>query len=84
MFLSANRLAQLDPLFEIIILAERSVRFLQACGLIVLVLSHVPSWLDVAILCRGDCHGFWECIGFRLALLELRAHLHWITDKTLF
>jgi hypothetical protein len=83
MFLSSSRSIQPDPLLEIIIMAERSVRFLQACWLIVLVLlmSRLGlTWQHYAI---GIATGFGVFSASDLALLELQAHLHLITYETL-
>lgn len=83
MFLSSSRSNQPDPLFEIIILIERSVRFLQACWLIVLVLLMSRLGLTWQYYAVGIAKGFGVYSASDLALLELRAHLHWITDGTL-
>jgi hypothetical protein len=83
MFLSSSRLGQRDPLFEIIILVERSVRFLQACWLIVLVLLMSRLGLTWQYYAVGIATGFGVYSASDLALLELRAHLHLITDGTL-
>ncbi len=83
MFLSSSRSGQRDPLFEIIILVERSVRFLQACWLIVLVLLMSRLGLTWQYYAVGIATGFGVYSASDLALLELRAHLHLITDGTL-
>jgi hypothetical protein len=83
MFLSASRSAQLDPLFETIILLERSVRFLQACWLIVLILLMSRLGLTWQYYAVGITTGFGVYSASDLALLELRAHLHWITNETM-
>jgi len=83
MFLSASRSAQPDPLFETIILLERSVRFLQACWLIVLILLMSRLGLTWQYYAAGITTGFGVYAAADLVLLELRAHLHWITDGTL-
>jgi hypothetical protein len=83
MFLSSSRSIQPDPLLEIIVMAERSVRFLQACWLIVLVLlmSRLGlTWQQYAV---GIATGFGVFSASDLALLELQAHLHLITYETL-
>jgi hypothetical protein len=82
MFLSSSRSGQRDPLFEIIILVERSVRFLQACWLIVLVLLMSRLGLTWQYYAVGIATGFGVYSASDLALLELRAHLHLITDGT--
>src|SRR5260370_7960492 len=83
LFLSSSRSGQRDPLFEIIILVERSVRFLQACWLIVLVLLMSRLGLTWQHYAVGIATGFGVYSASDLALLELRAHLHLITDGTL-
>ena len=81
MFLSSSRSD--PPLLEIIILAERSVRFLQACWLIVLVLLMSRLGLTWQYYAVGIATGFGVYAASDLALLELRAHLHLITGETL-
>ena len=83
MFLSSSRSGQRDPLFEIIILVERSVRFLQACWLIVLVLLMSRLGLTWQYYAVGIATGFGVYSASDLALLELRAHLHLITNEML-
>jgi hypothetical protein len=83
MFLSSNPSGQTDPLFEIIVLAERSVRFLQACGLVVLILLMSRLGLTWQHYAVGIAIGFGVYAASDLVLLELRAHLHKISDKTL-
>lgn len=68
---------------EIIILADRSVRFLQACLLIVLILlmSRLAlTWQHYAV---GIAAGFGVFAASDLALLELQAHLRLISFQTL-
>ena len=83
MFLSASRSARPDPLLETIILAERSVRFLQSCWLVVLVLLMSRLGLTWQYYAVGIATGFGLYSASDLTLLELRVHLHWINDKTL-
>src|SRR3984893_4015370 len=83
MFLSSSRSIQPDPLLEIIIMAERSVRFLQACWLIVLVLLMSRLGLTWQHYAVGIATGFGVFSASDLALLELQAHLHLITYETL-
>ena len=83
MFLSSSPSVQRDPLLEIIILAERSVRFLQACWLIVLVLLMSRLGLTWQYYAVGIATGFGLFSASYLALLELEAHLHLITYETL-
>src|SRR6266446_844993 len=83
MFLSSSPAVQPDPLLEIIILAERSVRFLQACWLIVLVLLMSRLGLTWQYYAVGVATGFGVFSGLYLALLELQTHLHLISEGTL-
>ena len=83
MFLSSSRSIQPDSLLEIIIMAERSVRFLQACWLIVLVLLMSRLGLTWQHYAVGIATGFGVFSASDLALLELQAHLHLITYETL-
>jgi len=83
MFLSSSRSIQPDPLLEIIVMAERSVRFLQACWLIVLVLLMSRLGLTWQHYAVGIATGFGVFSASDLALLELQAHLHLITYETL-
>jgi hypothetical protein len=83
MFLSSSPSVQPDPLLEIIILAERSVRFLQACWLIVLVLLMSRLGLTWQYYAVGIATGFGLFSASYLILLELEAHLHLITYETL-
>src|SRR5882672_8315698 len=83
MFLSASRSSQPDPLFETIILLERSVRFLQACWLIVLILLMSRLGLTWQHYAVGIATGFGVYSASDLALLELRGHLRLITNETL-
>jgi hypothetical protein len=82
MFLSSSRSVLPDPVLEIIILAERSVRFLQACWLIVLVLLMSRLGLTWQYYAVGLATGFGVYSASDLALLELRAHLRLITNET--
>jgi hypothetical protein len=82
MFLSSSQPGQPNALVEIIILVERSVRFLQACLLIVLVLIMSRLGLAWQYHAVGIAAGFGVYSASDLALLELRAHLHLITDET--
>src|SRR5713226_7447322 len=83
MFLSSSRSGEPDPLFETIILVERSVRFLQVCWLIVLVLLMSRLGLTRQYYAIGIATGFGVFSASDLALLELRAHLHLISNTTL-
>jgi hypothetical protein len=83
MFLSSSRSVQASHRIEIIILAERSVRFLQACWLIVLVLLMSRLGLTWQYYAVGIATGFGVFSASYLALLELEAHLHLITYETL-
>jgi hypothetical protein len=83
LFVLAGQSGQPDPLFETIILLERSVRFLQACWLIVLILLMSRLGLTWQYYAAGIAVGFGVYAASDLVLLELRAHLHWIADGTL-
>ncbi len=70
-----------DLAFEWIILTERSARFLQVC-LLILVLALMSrlglTWRNYAL---GIAAGFGVIAALDLTLLELRAHLHLLTDN---
>ena len=83
MFLSSSWSFRPDPVLEIIILAERSVRFLQVCWLIVLVLLMSRLGLTWQYYAVGITTGFGWYAASDLALLELRGHLRLITNETL-
>jgi hypothetical protein len=83
MFLFSNPPVRPNSLFEIIILAERSVRFIQACLLIVLILLMSRLGLTWQYYAVGIATGFGVYSASRLALLELQAHLHLIADRNL-
>jgi hypothetical protein len=83
MFLAPSGSVQADHRLEIIILAERSVRLLQACWLIVLVLLMSRLGLTWQYYAVGIAAGFGLFSAAYLALLELEAHLHLITYETL-
>lgn len=83
MFLSSSRSIEPDPLLEIIVMAERSVRFLQACWLIVLVLLMSRLGLTWQHYAVGIATGFGVFSASDLTLLELQAHLHLISYETL-
>jgi hypothetical protein len=79
MFTSSRLSYRPESRTEIIILADRSVRFLQACLLIVLILlmSRLAlTWQHYAV---GIAAGFGAFAASDLALLELQAHLHLIS-----
>src|SRR5260370_9392429 len=82
MFLSSSRSGQRDRLFDIIILVERSFRFLHACYLIVLVLLMSRLGLTWQHYAVGIPTGFGVFSASDLTLLEIRAHLHFITYET--
>jgi hypothetical protein len=83
MFLSSSLSGEPDAVFGIIILLERSIRFLQACLLIVLVLLMSRLGLTWEYYAVGIATGFGAYSASDLTLLELRAHLHLITNTTL-
>jgi hypothetical protein len=71
-----------DRLLEWIILTERSARFLQVCLLIVAIalMSRLGlSWHHYSV---GIAAGFGVYAALDLVLLELRAHLHILSDST--
>ncbi len=71
-----------DVALEWIILTERSARFLQVCLLIVAIalMSRLGlTWQNYSV---GIAAGFGVYAALDLALLELRAHLHAVTDTT--
>lgn len=83
MFVSSSLSDHPESRFDIVILIERSVRFLQACLLIVLIflMSRLGvTWQYYAV---GIATGFGVYSASYLALLELRTHLHLISDSTL-
>jgi hypothetical protein len=82
MFLSADVPNQPDPIFEAIILLERSGRFLQACLLIVLILLMSRLGLTWHYYAIGIALGFGAYSAADLALLEVRAKLHLIANDT--
>jgi hypothetical protein len=72
-----------DRVFESIILAERSARFLQACLLIAVIalMSRLGlTWHDYSV---GIAAGFGVYSALALAGLEFRAHLHFMSDTAL-
>lgn len=67
-----------DPMYELIILAERSVRFLQACLLIIVIalMSRLGlTWRDQSV---GIAAGFGIYSALALVSFEFGANLHWI------
>ncbi len=69
-----------DVALEWIILTERSARFLQVCLLIIAIglMSRLGlTWQNYSV---GIAAGFGVYAALDLALLELRAHLHAVTD----
>src|SRR5258708_39500629 len=83
MFLSSSRSGQRDPPLETMFLVERSVRFLQACWLIVLILFMSRLGLTWQYYAVGIATGFGAFSASYLVLLELHAHLHLIAEETL-
>lgn len=82
MLLWAKGPAGTDVALEWIILTERSARFLQVCLLIVAIalMSRLGlTWQNYSV---GIAAGFGVFAALDLALLELRAHLHALTDTT--
>jgi hypothetical protein len=83
MFVSSSLSDHPESRFDIIILAERSVRFLQACLLIVLILLMSRLGVTWQYYAVGIATGFGVYSVSYLAFLELRAHLHLISNSTL-
>lgn len=71
-----------DVALEWIILAERSARFLQVCLLIVAIAMMSRLGLTWRHYSLGIAAGFGVFAALDLVLLELRAHLHLISDST--
>jgi hypothetical protein len=69
-----------DLAFEWIILQERSARFLQVCLLIVAIAMMSRLRLTWHHYSLGIAAGFGVYSALDLILLELRAHLHVVTD----
>jgi hypothetical protein len=72
-----------DRVFETIILVERSVRFLQSCLLIIVIVLISRLGLTWHNYAAGIIAGFGIYSALDLAILELRAHLHLLTDAAL-
>jgi hypothetical protein len=72
-----------DEIFEFIILAERSVRFLQACLLIVVTVFMSRLGLTWHHYSVGIVTGFGLYSALDLGALEFRAHLHFLSDASL-
>jgi hypothetical protein len=83
MFLSSSRSGQRDTPLETMFLVERSVRFLQACWLIVLILFMSRLGLTWQYYAVGIATGFGVFSASYLVLLELQTHLHLIAEETL-
>jgi|SRR5882724_1463346 len=83
LFLSSGQSGQRDPPLETTFLVERSVRFLQACWLIVLILLMSRLGVTWQYYAVGVATGFGVFSGLYLALLELQTHLHLISEGTL-
>lgn len=80
MLVLTNRVTGADRVFEFIILTERSVRFLQACLLILVtaLMSRLGvTWHHYSV---GIVAGFGVYSALDLGVLEFRAHLHFIND----
>jgi len=72
-----------DRIFEFIILAERSVRFLQACLLIVVTALMSRLGLNWHYYSVGIVAGFGIYSALDLGVLEFRSHLHVLSDAKL-
>ena len=71
-----------DRVLLLIMLGERSVKFLEACWFILVsaLVSHLGhSWQQYSV---GIVAGFGVCSGLTLALFELHAHAHMVSDST--
>ncbi len=82
MLLFTNGTAGADPIFEFIILAERSARFLQACLLIAMLALMSRLGLEWDTLSVGIVAGFGIYSAIALVGWELRAHLSVISHAT--
>ncbi len=71
-----------DRLLEWIILTERSTRFLQVCLLVVAIAMMSRLGLSWRHYSLGVAAGFGIYSALDLVLLELRAHLHILTDAS--
>jgi hypothetical protein len=71
-----------DIALEWILLGERSARFLQVCLLIVAIAMMSRLGLTWRLYSLGIAAGFGVYAALDLALLELRGHLHLISDST--
>lgn len=83
LLLASVRASGPDPTFEWIVMLERSARFLQASMLIVVVVLMTRFGLAGYHCLVGIVVGFGVYSGLELAGLELRGHLHVVTDVTL-
>jgi hypothetical protein len=80
MLVFSNNDAGTDRVYELIILFERAARFLQVCLLIAVIafMSRLGlTWHHYSV---GIVAGFGIYAALDLAALELRAHLHLLTD----
>lgn len=71
-----------DRLLEWILLTERSARFLQVCMLVVAIAMMSRLGLSWRHYSLGITAGFGVYAALDLVLLELRAHLHVVSDDT--
>jgi hypothetical protein len=83
LLLFSERASGPDPLLEWIILLERSARFLQACMFIVVIVLMSRFGLAGHHCVVGIVVGFGVYSAVELAGLELRGHLHYVTDVML-
>jgi hypothetical protein len=70
-----------DHAFELIILGERSIRFVEACWLILIIafVSHLGrGWQQYSV---GVVAGFGTYAALTLTVFELRAHLHMVSNS---
>ena len=83
MLVLTRGVAEADRISELIMLLERSARFLQACLLIVVIalISRLGlTWHHYSV---GIVAGFGIYSALALALFEFRVHLHFVSDATL-
>jgi len=74
--------AEADRLLQWIMLSERSARFLQVCLLVVAIAMMSRLGLTWRHYSLGIAAGFGVYAALDLVLLELRAHLHILSDST--
>lgn len=83
LLLTSGRASGADPTFEWIIMLERSARFLQASMLVVVTVLMLRFGLAGYRYVVGVVGGFGVYSALELGGIELRSHLHLVTDVTL-